>query len=170
MLLPFSIHDTLVNLCLHHKFILDRRCQFSSQIHVICGKFWFSAFITCWRLVPNARRIGRIIGSDSTSHFETPQSHENGSEASKLGSVRVEAERRRFCTMSAVGPMLQNQWKPTLKRWHGRSYPTCRTLPISISISTFIKKSKNRSIRGSPQKTHRFFKMVADNCQKDGKK
>ena len=23
--------------------------------------------------MPNARRIGRIIGSDSTSHFETPQ-------------------------------------------------------------------------------------------------
>ena len=29
--------------------------------------------ITCWRLVPNARRIGRIIRSDSTSNFETPQ-------------------------------------------------------------------------------------------------
>ena len=39
--------NTLVNLCLHHKFILDRRCQFSSQIFVICGKSWFSAFI--WR-------------------------------------------------------------------------------------------------------------------------
>ena len=36
-----------MNLCLHHKFILDRRCQFSSQILVICGKFWFPAFI--WR-------------------------------------------------------------------------------------------------------------------------
>ena len=38
---------TLVNLCFHHKFTLDRRCQFSSQILVTCGKFWFSAFI--WR-------------------------------------------------------------------------------------------------------------------------
>ena len=39
--------NTLVNLRLHHKFILDRRCQFSSQILIICGKFWFSSFI--WR-------------------------------------------------------------------------------------------------------------------------
>ena len=28
--------------------------------------------ITCWRLVLNARRTDRIIGNDSTSHFETP--------------------------------------------------------------------------------------------------
>ena len=34
-----------MNLCLHHKFILGRRCQFSSQILAICGKFWFSTFI-----------------------------------------------------------------------------------------------------------------------------
>ena len=135
---------TLVNLCLHYKFILDRRCQFSSQTLVICGKFWFSAFIwrklrlrlteysqvltvrlffkkrvvsgfnastavilmlssrglawwwkkenfrrfriggiTCWRVVPNARIIGRIIGRDSRSHFETSQSHGNDSEARK---------------------------------------------------------------------------------------
>ena len=38
-------------------------------------------------------KIGRIIGSDSTSHFETPQSHGNDSEAGKLGSIRVEVER-----------------------------------------------------------------------------
>ena len=42
------------------------------------------------RLVPNARRIGRIIGSDSTSHFQTPQSHGNDSEVRKSGSVQVE--------------------------------------------------------------------------------
>ena len=40
-----------------------------------------------------ATRIGRIIWSDSTSHFETPQSHGSDSKARKLGSVRVEAER-----------------------------------------------------------------------------
>ena len=88
----------LVNLCLHHKFILDRRCQFSRQILVICGTFWFSAFIwgkpkiLKWRLMPNARRTGRIIGSDSVSHLETPQSHGNDSEPGKLDSVRIEAE------------------------------------------------------------------------------
>ena len=38
---------TLVNLCLHHKSIRDRRCEFSSRILVICGKLKFSAFI--WR-------------------------------------------------------------------------------------------------------------------------
>ena len=40
-----------------------------------------------------SRRIGTIIGSDSLSHFKTPQSHGNDSEARKLGAVRIEAER-----------------------------------------------------------------------------
>ena len=57
--------------------------------------------------MPNIRRIGRSIESGSTSHFETSQSHGNDSEARNLGSVRIEAERRRFCSMSTVGPM---QW------------------------------------------------------------
>ena len=43
--------------------------------------------------MPNARRIGRIIGSDSTGHFKTPQGHGNDSEARKLGCVRFETER-----------------------------------------------------------------------------
>ena len=34
-----------------------------------------------------------IIGSNSTSHFKTPQSHGNDSEARKLDAVRIEAER-----------------------------------------------------------------------------
>ena len=117
-------------------------------------------------------RTGRIIGSDSTSHFETPQSHRNDSKPRKC--------------ISTVGLMLQNRWKPTWERWNGRSYPTRRTLqtlllPTTIcfdqwntawliSISAFMKKSKKGSIRGLPQKTHRFFKIVSDNCQKDGKK
>ena len=66
-----------------------------------------------------------------------------------------------------------------------RSYPTRRTLQMLIhptticfdrwhtawliSITALKKKSKNGSIRGSPQKTHRFLKMVSDNCHKDGK-
>ena len=45
------------------------------------------------RLVSKSRRIGMIIGSDSISYFKTPQSHENDSEARKLGAVRIEAER-----------------------------------------------------------------------------
>ena len=49
--------------------------------------------LTCWRLVPTARRIGRIIESDSTSHFETPRSYGNDSETRKLDSVLVKAER-----------------------------------------------------------------------------
>ena len=44
-------------------------------------------------LVPSARRVSKLIGIDSKSHFETTQSHGNDSEARKLGSVRVEAER-----------------------------------------------------------------------------
>jgi len=38
--------------------------------------------------VSKSRRIGTIIGSDSTSYFKTSQSHENDSEARKLGAVR----------------------------------------------------------------------------------
>ena len=41
----------------------------------------------------NREERGTIIGSDSTNHFKTPQSHGNDSEARKLGAVRIEAER-----------------------------------------------------------------------------
>ena len=57
----------------------DRRCKIGG--------------ITWARLVSKSRRIGTIIGSDSTSHFKTPQSHGNDSEARKLSTVRIEAER-----------------------------------------------------------------------------
>ena len=42
--------------------------------------------ITWTRLVLKSKRIGMIIGSDSTSHFKTPQSYGNDSEARKLGA------------------------------------------------------------------------------------
>jgi len=42
--------------------------------------------------VSNARRIGRIIGNDSTSHFKMSESHVNDSETRKLDAV-LEAER-----------------------------------------------------------------------------
>ena len=61
--------------------------------------------ITCWRLVPNARRIGGIMVNNSTSHLETPQSHVNDLEARQLGSVQVEAERcwtAFFCVWTTV--------------------------------------------------------------------
>ena len=45
--------------------------------------------ITCWRLVSNARRIGRIIGSDSTIHFDTSQSHGNYLKGRKLGMYEL---------------------------------------------------------------------------------
>jgi len=41
----------------------------------------------------NAKRIGKRIGSDSTSHFKAPESHGNDSETKKLSAVRFEAER-----------------------------------------------------------------------------
>ena len=59
---------------------------------------------------------------------------------------------------------LQTLSPPTticLDRWH---------TTWLISISALMKKSKNGSIRGSTQKTHRFFEMVSDNCQNDEKK
>ena len=81
---------------------------------------------------------------------------------------------------------VRDQSRHTWKRWNRRSYSTHRSLQTLsvpnticfnqwhtawlISISALMKKSKNRSIRGSPQKTHRFFKMVSDNWEKDEKK
>jgi len=41
----------------------------------------------------NQEELITIIGSDSTSHFKTPQNRGNDSEARKLGAVRIEAER-----------------------------------------------------------------------------
>ena len=76
------------------------------------SRYLRDAWIFCFHLkktAVEARTIGRIIRSDSISHFETPKSHGNDSEARKLGYVRVEAEKRRICSMSTVGPMLQNR-------------------------------------------------------------
>ena len=89
-------------------------------------------------------------------------------------------------SMTMFGHKSQDRSRHIWKRWNGRSYPSRRTLqklllPTNIcfdrwhtawliSISALMEKSKNRSIRGSPQKTHHFFEMVSDNCQKDGKK
>ena len=70
---------------------------------------------TRWRSDSNARRTCRYIGSDSTSSFRTIEINENDSKARQLGSVRVEVEKCRFCSMSTVGPMLQNRWKHTWK-------------------------------------------------------
>ena len=52
--------------------------------------------------MPNAKRIGRIIESDSTRHFKTPRGHGDHLEARKLGSLRVEAEIRRFCIVAMM--------------------------------------------------------------------
>ena len=70
------------------------------------------------KLVPNARRIGRVIESGSTSHFETPQSHGNDLEARKLGSVRVDAERcwtAFLCLWTAVSKTESERVKNGLK-------------------------------------------------------
>ena len=45
-----------------------------------------------------------------------------------------------------------------------------RILLSTCGEAALMKKSKNGSIRGSPQKTHRSFEMVSENCQNDGKK
>jgi len=45
------------------------------------------------KLVSKSRRIGMITENGSISHFKTPQSHGNDSEARKLGDERIEAEK-----------------------------------------------------------------------------
>ena len=77
------------------------------------------------------------------------------------------SRRRRFCRMSRVGPMLKSLSRHTWESWNGRSYLSRRTLQTDIffdqwhtgwiiSIFAFLKKSKNGSISGWPQKMHRF--------------
>jgi len=47
--------------------------------------------------VSNARRIGRMIGNDTTSHFKTPESHGDDSETRKLDDLKPrDVERRLF--------------------------------------------------------------------------
>ena len=77
-------------------------------------------------------------------------------------------------SMTMISHMSQDRSRDSWKRWNGRSYPTRRTLqtfllPTTICfdqchtawlirISAIMNKSKNGSIRRSPQKTHRFSK------------
>ena len=57
----------------------------------------------------NARRACRYNGSDLTSSFRTIKIHGNDSKVRQLGSVRVEVEKRRFCSMSTM----ENRHKET---------------------------------------------------------
>ena len=81
------------------------------------------------RLVLNTRRIDRIFGCDSTSHFKTRQTHGNDTEARKLGSVRVDAEKCKaaflcLCAVEAsetiTGDRYRTQWmrlSQVLEKW-----------------------------------------------------
>ena len=69
------------------------------------------------------KKILQIHFNDLKSSFRAIEIHGNNSKARQLGSVQVEVEERRFCSMSTVGPILQNRWKPTCKRWNGRFTP-----------------------------------------------
>ena len=81
----------------------------------------------------------------------------NELEASMLGTASSHV-------VGSLRRTLQTLLLPTsisFDRWH---------MAWLISISALMNKSKNGSIRESPQKTHRFFEMVSDNYQKNGKK
>ena len=130
------------------------------------------------RLLLVKERVVRSFQRFKSGDFDVEDRHgggkENIFEDSELEALLAEHSCQR-----------KDQWKSTWKRWNGRSYTTQRTLqtlllPTTIcfdrwhtawliSIFALIKKLKNGSICGSPQKTHRFFEMVSDHCQKDGK-
>ena len=96
-------------------------------------------------------------------------------------SIEEETKRdmtKLFSSIIMLGRMSQDRSKHTWKRWNGKSYPTRRTLQTLlvpnticfdrwltsslISISALMNNSKNGSIRGSPQETHRFFEMASE--------
>ena len=131
--------------------------------------------MSCWNRVAPSQGIG-IEGNLCVwaKHWRR-NGHSTKRDTSKLSS-----------SITLSGHILLDRSRHTWKHWNGRSYSTCRTiktllLPTNIyfdrwhtawlfSISALMKKSKNGSIRRSPQKTHHFFEMISNNFQKDGKK
>ena len=62
-------------------------------------------------------------------------------QSTKRGTVKFSS------STTVLGHVSQDRSRHTWKRWNVKSYPTRRTL----------------------QTLHRFFEMISDNCQKDGK-
>ena len=88
-------------------------------------------------------------------------------------SETIKGDRYRTQLM-CLSQALKEKWPHYLERQdkvilqHDNARPHAAR-PVRTYLET-PKKSKNRSIHGSPRKTHPFFKMVTDNCRKDGKK
>ena len=131
--------------------------------------------MSCWKRVKPSQGIGIERNWCLWVEHWRRNGHSTKRDMTKLSS-----------SMTTLGHMSQDRSRHTWKRWNRRFYFTRCTLqtlllPTTICfdrwqnawliiISALIKKSKNRSIRGSSEKTHRFFMMVSDNCQKDRKK
>ena len=214
-----------MDLCLHYKFILDRRCQFLSQILVICGTFWFSAFIgrklhlrliecsevlTARLLLVKERVVSGFNASKAVILMSRTSMTVKNRKFSKIPNwrhylLKTRAKRKKNCRNH--WEWLKKPFRIAWKSWewfiskeigfgtswsremsilqhvNGRSnvakpvktyletlkLRTLQTLLLPttirfdqwhtawlIRISAVMKKSKNGSIRGSPQKTNHF--------------
>ena len=149
-------------------FTVPRLCSaFGEASSVWC-------IMSCWNRVQPSQGIAMKRNWCVWAEHLRRNNHNTNKDTTKLSS-----------SMTMFGHMSQDRSRHTWKRWIRRSYPTRPTrqtllLPTSIffdrwhttwliGISALMKKSKNGSIHGSPQETDRFFKMVSENCQKDGK-
>ena len=112
----FTVRLLLVKNRVVSGFIASRAVILMSRTGIAVEKRKFSKFPN-WRyylLKTRAivRRIVRIIGNYSISHFETAQSNGNDSEVRKLDSVRVEDER--FWTailwLWTAAPKTESEW------------------------------------------------------------
>ena len=184
----YNDSTTLVNFSLNHKFFLDWRCQFSSQFLVICGKFWFSAFI--WRkmrlkliecsqvltvrlLLVKVRVVGsfnasraiilmsRIEGETPTVPRETRQSYPPAWQCSTT---------YRKTGQDILGNAeMEGFTTPDVAPF---DYHLFRLMRHGLAHQNFrsyeeVKKWINSWI---PLNTHRFFEIVSDNCHKDENK
>ena len=149
-------------------FTLPRLCS------TFCGTNSVWCIMSCWNRVKPTQGIGIECNWCVWAKHWRKNGHSTKRDTTMLSS-----------SITMLSYMSQDQSQHTWKRWIGRLYPTRHTLqtlllPTSICfdrwhtawlirISTLMKKSKNGSIRGSPQSTHRFFEMVSNKWQKDGK-
>ena len=82
--------------------------------------------------MPNPRKISRIIGSDSTSYFETLRSHGNDLETRKLGSLGVDCREM----LNGVSWLVNSSFKDRIGRgFYIALWPTTKNGSTTIILN-----------------------------------